>query len=255
MAKKIIPGLIILFWLFMMFQLLWNRIIPKYFLHSPPPYQDIKAEGLKPYVRQMLIYMNDRAMGQTITTFISDEDGAMHIANKTRFKHKSIFLPTALTVDIHLNQQGHLDKFQATIEHKASIGGVIEIRGHAEDNKLIIDDPPGIDPLPFDNRIPLDSPFSTTLRMKGLRIGQRWRMAVINPFKTGSSVEYAFAHVKDIKKIETPEGLVEAHLVEVTIGDYELNKLKLWIDKDGDLVRQELPFNIVLVREKPNDKN
>jgi len=253
--KKTIPAAIILFWLVMTSLLVRREILPKYFLDSPPRYRRVQRDPGEPFVRQMAIYMGRRLMGHTRTTFAVDRDGTRHIRNETNFDFKLSFLPSKLSLDIVLDEEGFLDRFTATISRKGTRSDLhVTLRGHAEPGRLVIDDPPGLKPLPFNNRVPLDSPFSTTLRMKDLWVGQRWRMAVINPFDRRNAVSYASAHVKGTETVALARGDIETYVVEVTFGEAEMDRMTLWIDTEGDLVKQQLPFNITLVRDEPNKK-
>jgi len=250
MTGRLVKLGIIAFWLFMTGWLVLRDILPEYYFGTPPSYQTVTASRMEPVIRQMGIYFAGERVGTTRTSIEPQADDGRIVRSDTHLTTTIPLLPTEISLVVRLDPQSRLIDFTSTLR---GAGLDHTIRGHAEPMRLIIDEPAGIDPLPFNNRVPLDSAFSSSLRMKDLYLGKRWRMALLNPFQKLGAVEYATAHVIAHETITLRGTEYETYVVEVKFGSYELNRTRLWIDLDAEVVKQELPFRITLMRERPDD--
>jgi len=234
----------------MMGWLILRDIVPKLYLGAPPGYKRLEAEPAKPTVQQMGIHFAGRRIGYSRTTLTVLANGEREIRSKTRVDFVSTLLPTAFDLLVRLDNQGRLKNFDGSMKAKT---GQIPLRGRVADSQLIIEEPRGLDAMPYDNSTPLDIPFSSVLDMTNLRVGKRWRITQINLFQGLGSVQYALARVVGEETITAQDKSRKTFVVEVTLGDYEIHRTRMWIDADGVVLKQELPFRITLIRETPDD--
>ena len=252
MSVKVVRLFIVVFWLFMTGWLVVREILPDFYFGTPPTYQVPYLHIPEPLVRQMGIYLAGKRLGYTRVILNPETPQGRVVRSETAVETGMGFLPSDISLSVQLDPRGGLVSFDGEI---AGQNWQTAIRGHVEGSQLMIDEPPGVSPLLYNNRVPLDTPFGSTLSMKDLHLGKRWRMAILNPFQQAGTVEYATAQVVALEKIRLDRQDIETYVVEVKFGGYEINRTRLWIDMEGEVVKQELPFKITLIREKSDDKD
>ena len=98
--------------------------------------------------------------------------------------------------------------------------------------------------LPFDPSAVMSEGFNTAVDPGDLVVGRRWQMRIVNPI-TGS-VSRATA---EVLRQENLEWNGTQHLTFVVQVTYDKVQTTSWVTPEGDVLRQTVPFGIVLIRE------
>ncbi|MEK7823245.1 MAG: transglutaminase-like domain-containing protein [Nitrospirota bacterium] len=236
--KKIIPILIILFWLTMTF-LLISRYAPNAGL-------DTEAQ-LVPESKQrwMGIYLKGQKIGFTSSRFEKEIDG---YAAYEEIKMKIMVL--GIVQDIHSRTSVLLSPALKVRSFKFTLNAAqnIEVDGNIRDKTLILD----ITTANNKSRreIMLDEAPQMTLTIipyllqKGLKSGMKIRLPVFDPVTF--STQKMLIEIVGKEKINLNNSEIEAFKIK---GDLNGLKLLMWIDKQGNELKEESPMGFTLIAE------
>ena len=236
--KKIIPILIILFWLTMTF-LLISRYAPNAGL-------DTEAQ-LVPESKQrwMGIYLKGQKIGFTSSRFEKEIDG---YAAYEEIKMKIMVL--GIVQDIHSRTSVLLSPALKVRSFKFTLNAAqnIEVDGNIRDKTLILD----ITTANNKSRreIMLDEAPQMTLTIipyllqKGLKSGMKIRLPVFDPVTF--STQKMLIEIVGKEKINLNNSEIDAFKIK---GDLNGLKLLMWIDKQGNELKEESPMGFTLIAE------
>jgi hypothetical protein len=100
-------------------------------------------------------------------------------------------------------------------------------------------------PIRFDAQRNLASFLTTPLAPGDLAVGRAWRIETINPLT--AQIETATAKVLARETMNVNGSEQEVYVVEI---DAHNLKFKTWMTQTGDVIKQEAPFGITLLREE-----
>ena len=236
--KKIIPILIILFWLTMTF-LLISRYAPNAGL-------DTEAQLLpESKQRWMGIYLKGQKIGFTSSRFEKEIDG---YAAYEEIKMKIMVI--GIVQDIHSRTSVLLSPALKVRSFKFTLNAAqnIEVDGNIRDKTLILD----ITTANNKSRreIMLDEAPQMTLTIipyllqKGLKSGMKIRLPVFDPVTF--STQKMLIEIVGKEKINLNNSEIEAFKIK---GDLNGLKLLMWIDKQGNELKEESPMGFTLIAE------
>ncbi len=270
MGKWVTAGIIV-FWLAMMTWLVQREVVPAIVearaeAQSSGSYKELLEGGGAPRPRKvtMGIFRARRRIGETTTTIKPEEHSTWDIRTATEIEPK--FLVTAfpllsryaamipgeldITTDAVVGADYSLMSFNAVVKSSAILSPWVTVNGVVVGNKITVTmkDASGnertLPPMQFDPQHNLSSLFTTPLAPGDLYVGRRWRIEMVNPI-TGE-IETAFAAVTG-REVMTVRGLdQDVYVVEV---NYRGFKLKSWATQTGEVIKQEAPFGLTLIRE------
>ncbi len=236
--KKIIPILIILFWLTMTF-LLISRYAPNAGL-------DTEAQLLpESKQRWMGIYLKGQKIGFTSSRFEKEIDG---YAAYEEIKMKIMVL--GIVQDIHSRTSVLLSPALKVRSFKFTLNAAqnIEVDGNIRDKTLILD----ITTANNKSRreIMLDEAPQMTLTIipyllqRGLKSGMKIRLPVFDPVTF--STQKMLIEIVGKEKINLNNSEIDAFKIK---GDLNGLKLLMWIDKQGNELKEESPMGFTLIAE------
>ena len=236
--KKLIPILIILFWLTMTF-LLISRYAPNAGL-------DTEAQLLpESKQRWMGIYLKGQKIGFTSSRFEKEIDG---YAAYEEIKMKIMVL--GIVQDIHSRTSVLLSPALKVRSFKFTLNAAqnIEVDGNIRDKTLILD----ITTANNKSRreIMLDEAPQMTLTIipyllqRGLKSGMKIRLPVFDPVTF--STQKMLIEIVGKEKINLNNSEIDAFKIK---GDLNGLKLLMWIDKQGNELKEESPMGFTLIAE------
>ena len=237
--KKIIPFLIILFWIFMTF-LLIDR-------YAPDSSTDIKSQSLPQEGRQrwMGIYLKGQKIGFTSSRFEKEIDGyAAYEEIKMKIMVLGIMQDIYSRTSVLLSPALKVRSFKFTLNAAQNI----EVDGNIRDKTLILD----ITTANNKSRreIMLDEAPQMTLTIipyllqKGLKSGMKLRLPVFDPVTF--STQKMLIEIVGKEKINLNNSEIDAFRIK---GDLNGLKLLMWIDKQGNELKEESPMGFTLIAE------
>ena len=236
--KKLIPFLIILFWLAMTF-LLISRYAPNAGL-------DTEAQLLQESKqRWMGIYLKGQKIGFTSSRFEKEIDGyAAHEEIKMKIMVLGIMQDIHSRTSVLLSPALKVRSFKFTLNAAQNI----EVDGNIRDKTLILD----ITTANNKSRreIMLDEAPQMTLTIipyllqRGLKSGMKIRLPVFDPVTF--STQKMLIEVVGKEKINLNNSEIDAFRIK---GDLNGLKLLMWIDKQGNELKEESPMGFTLIAE------
>jgi len=237
--KKIIPFLIILFWIFMTFLLIHR--------YAPDSSTDIKSQSLLQEGKQrwMGIYLKSQKIGFASSRFEKEIDG---YAAYEEIKITTMVL--GIMQDIHSRTRVSLSPTLKVRSFKFTLNAAqnIEVDGNIRDKTLILD----ITTANNKSRreITLDEAPQMTLTIipyllqRGLKSGIKIRLPVFDPVTF--STQKMLIEIVGKEKINLNNSEIEAFKIK---GDLNGLKLLMWIDKQGNELKEESPMGFTLITE------
>lgn len=235
--RRLLELTIITCWLFSLAALVWHDVWPAWTAGSPPT-QVPTAQGGAPIRMQFAISARMYGpIGQSWTEFWRIESGA--VARSTT-RLKAPFLPRTVLVESHLgfDKMDHLDELKLWVSGLA-MKVEVEAASYGEDFPCIITI--GEQRHTFTLRQDMASVFAEVLRpfvyLKGLHVGQTWRIASINPLGSlwgeDPSPQPVVAKVVGREPIEHLGRTVDCFRVQT-------QGAVAWVDDEGQVLLQEV---------------
>lgn len=243
------PALTLIFWITSVFWLIRHEVCPEFFTHSVAGYEDvIRGEDLMRDSWVKILYNGSHIGYSHSTTELSESDPSRYYAmmNSSMIKIKVMKKLHKVTVNssVFLDMAYNLTEFvfslnselySARVIGRQNPDGLFDVQVRHADNftsrriKL-----PG-------NAL-VQNPFPTA-RIRNMKPGEHLNALVLNPF----TMENETVTLQAVKNGEiTIEGTnCNATLLAMKRGDIEIHN---WIDSDGNILRQDMPFGLSLER-------
>ena len=236
--KKLISFLIILFWLTMTFLLIHG--------YAPNAGLDTEAQLLpESKQRWMGIYLKGQKIGFTSSRFEKEIDGyAAHEEIKMKIMVLGIMQDIYSRTSVLLSPALKVRSFKFTLNAAQKI----EVDGNIRDKTLILD----ITTANNKSRreIMLDEAPQMTLTIipyllqRGLKSGMKIRLPVFDPVTF--STQKMLIEIVGKEKINLNNSEIDAFRIK---GDLNGLKLLMWIDKQGNELKEESPMGFTLIAE------
>jgi hypothetical protein len=238
---------IVLFWLATMYWLIRYEAFPERFGQAYGGYRDFFGKGLLVMDHWMLITFKGSRIGYSHTVVDSDEANVartIQLSNRTVLRLKIMERPQLVRVEAHaaLDALHHLQTFEFIL---STHGYVVELKGQrAEGNRFTVNLRTGGSEQTLAVDIPDDamlySPM-TEMAVRQLEPGRALRVKTFNP-ATMTSDEVL---VKALRRetLTLAAGPRDAILLSAAFHGMEV---KSWIDRDGQILRQETPFGWIM---------
>jgi hypothetical protein len=251
MTRYLVIGAIIVFWATMMTLVVKEEVAPAWVAAHRPPYRRAPAARSEPPKFTQMAILKDRArLGTYRSVTRRDTDGAMLTDGDVDVQVRVPILRVTGRFDIQyqvrIGPDGRLKRFRAEL---SSLGLRQVIAGEVNGRELVTTVGEGPDAevsrQTVDDRQVLVRDLAPLEGLDELRVGDSWFVTSVNPlFKSGP----ALMQVRERQTIMIAGRPVEVFLVVMTQSE-GTTELRAWLDLKGDVVRQELPFGLLLERE------
>ncbi len=278
---------VVAFWLMMMAWLAATKILPPILDGERPEFeQELAHEGSEVRRSGWKLYWNQQPIGVTVVETSHPEGQLPQVRSVAKISNLSlqrlledtlgglarlwntISVPDEMSIDlsiatrIHFDEMQQLDHFETTLK-MADGTDVLFASGQAiESSRIRIDLRQGGGvPLPQglvakDIAVPPDVEFSTLMTprttLKGLHVGQKWNIPLINPLSPGSSVRVieALVEAKESVAWHQDESLLVVVYREDRSGGQGTSTIvgRSWVTPSGDVLRQEAMMGGLTVR-------
>ncbi len=261
---------IVLFWIASMTWLVVEKVLPP-FDRGDPPSVASQLEGIQPDSPPIgwNVLWNNEAIGMATTRVSRSASGVTELYSRVRFWKIPLdeIAPPVLrpllrnrvqTVDatsrIEFDPLNRISGIYSRIGND-EVPNAVVLQGIVEGDRLKLQVNPGkagwSPPVYLPRSALLGDEMSPQARMPGLHVGQTWTSPVYNPFRqlTDSPLEILQATVEGHETISW-NGLAVDTLLIVYRGDpgaafgaARTPRGKMWVDRDGVVLRQELAFS------------
>lgn len=220
----------------------------------PGTYRSVLTPERRNYQSRMGIFLETprgrRRVGYTETVFLYGQDGRSTITNTTR-----VLTPVAgplhplLRFDLHtvvvVSATRELKRLRVVLD---SAAGRAECRGVVAGGRLVLHVNAWGEEATYQLALPpggmVSSGLSPLVALPPLRVGLKWRVAVLNPLSLApGEVELA---VLRRERITWQGREVDTHVVEIRSGPF---KSHAWVSPDGEVLVERTLFNLVFVKE------
>jgi hypothetical protein len=237
--KKLIPILIILFWISMTFLLIYR--------HAPNSSIDAETQSLllENKQRWMGIYLKGQKIGFTSSRFEKELDGyAAHEEIKMKIMVLGIMQGIHSRTSVLLSPALKVRSFKFTLNAAQNI----EVDGNIRDKTLILDittaNNKSRQEIMLDEAPQMTLTIIPYLLQKGLKSGMKIRLPVFDPVTF--STQKMLIEIVGKEKINLNNSEIEAFKIK---GDLNGLKLLMWIDKQGNELKEESPMGFTLIAE------
>jgi hypothetical protein len=260
---------VVVLWLATMSWLVKEKVLPPLLIGEPPSYSEIvEAQNSEPPVGWMVL-VDGRRIGWAMTDTKQQKSGVTEIHGRAHFDSFPIEAVTPgwlqpfsrlisrpmgqLQMDARsellIDTFGRLIRFDSTVRVQPW-SETITMKGIVEGRQLQLSVHSGDLSLSYELPLPPKSLLSDALspqsRLPGLHIGQIWSVPVFNPlWPSKSPIEIIEARVEDTQPIfwggksENAWLVVYRHESGSSAGAAQNPKGKLWVRRDGAVLRQE----------------
>jgi len=260
MLNRIATIGITLFWAMMMVQLARREVLPMLEAvrdaSTPASYAELERLAAKPRADQMGVYLKDKRIGFSLSR-LRMLSGELRMESRTNLRFSLSDSPAAsalgteaLDMSSHFEarvRDGELLEFRATVAAKPGTAPFLTVDGLPIGNTLQLKirqgDNTRIETVPFNARRLVSGGFGQAVVPRALQVGMRWPISSVNPF-TGN-LQISRAEVVGMEDVILDGNPVPAYVIEMRQGS---NKMKMWVDDDGVVVKQTL-FNFTFIRE------
>lgn len=260
MTGRLLTAGITLFWLAMMGLLAHREILPAYRAAREAAqrltYSRLQELASEPRVSQMGIYLGKRRVGKTVSV-VRMVDDELRIRSETE-------LNIRLSPGPSLGPTGEGLRAAIRFCARAALGRLLEFR-------LTVSSPPGTPPaaivdgypvgrslvlkirqsgttttrtIPFDSEQLLSDSLSPALAPGDLRLGRRWVIRTLDP--TTYTIRSVWAEVVRREPVTLDGETTDAYLIEVPYGS---QKVKVWADRNGEVLKQKV-LGFTFIREE-----
>jgi hypothetical protein len=243
--KRLVPLFIILFWITTTFLLIQR--------HSPNTELDIKAQSrsvgtaslLADKKRWMGIYLKGKKIGFASSRFYEEIDGyAVHEEIKMKFMVLGTLQDIHSTTQVSLSPDFKIHSFRFTLDAAQDI----KIEGAIQNKILTLDIETARNKsrqeIQLDETPQMPLTIIPYLLRKGLKNGMRVKFPVFDP--TTLSTQNMFVDVIGKEKILLNNNEVDAFKIR---GDLNGIPLMMWIDEQGNVLKEEGLMGFTLVAE------
>lgn len=227
-------------WLLAMSWLVANDILPHWTASQPPPVQagDWLADG-----NRIQFTLSDELgpMGSVWTEYLVDSRSIRRDDLIWVERLPLDIAPLRISVDSVFTAQGVLDEFSVQLEAGGAGQGRIRLHGERFHSDFSFTLESG--PVEKAFKIPLvdsglfSGAFHPFGALTDLRVGQRWRMQVVNPISmlTGMGNEFIplLVEVTGEERVRTAAGDVNCYVIDSP-------NARAWVDARGNVVAQEM---------------
>lgn len=276
MPSRAVCWIIVIFWLATMGWFIRREILPQYFSDAPPPFViDFSDEAVRtPLPVRWLLTRNGQRMASAQTAIQYHEADDTFTLSSTIWKFELLKLPD-LTVVVepfksiyHVTRNGELRGIENNVELMANDNRIrvyiaADVKNGLAQPYCKVESPwgnlePRLDPMPVGSGGALN-PMHPVHRVLGLRLGQRWRLPMLDPLSDVQRVAIeAIAHgyvsnllpklpttearelIAEVTGPRTLEWMGAEH--ECFVIEYRAESLagRTWVRiKDGLVLRQE----------------
>jgi hypothetical protein len=266
---------ILLYWAVAASSLIRRDILPELRFVRPPDLRSIaRAGGTDGPTRWSVLVVDhpsvpegQRTVGEALTESVRTADGWVRMKSRVKFDSGSVVRGTNLAAQAGvemaiestctIDASGNLSSFCATVATAADLDPVLRVDGHVKDQGIEVTTHGPLPILnqtrilPYQPRSLVQNALDPFDRLPGLQVGQHWETRVVNPLNgqvQAVRVEVArkTAIIWDKKEVTVLE--VVQHLAPFSA--------RTWVDLDGLVLRQEVPFPFVkLVLERQPERS
>lgn len=240
MFTRAVGWLIVPIWLLAMSWLVARDIVPHWTASNPPPIQpgDWLADG-----NRIQFTLSDEfgPMGAVWTEYLVDSRSIRRDDLIWIERLPLDLAPVRLTVDSVFTAEGVLDEFSIHLETGGASRAAIRLHGERFHSDFSFTLESG--PLEKAFKIPLvegglfSGAFHPFGALTNLRVGQRWRMQVVNPLSMLSGVGSEFIPL--LVEV-TGEERVQSSVGDVNCFVIDSPNARAWVDARGNVVAQEM---------------
>ena len=245
MPSRLTAGCIIVFWLVMMSWLVRRDVLPEWHGGDPPGYGRVVSSLREGEPTFWTVSMAGRRVGWAGTTTCLQKNGSTLVVSRTELGGLIRLLNAGdaqdrdlgLSCRASISPEGNLRHFQLEADLLGQ-GGVVKISGRVEHGILsVFVHAPGLS-ISREFHYPAHSlmqvPMMPLARLPGLRVGQRWRERVPDPFL--KDVQTIHRRVVGEEMIVWHGQPVHAHVVRST--DAQDRPVgTTWVARSGDVLR------------------
>jgi len=246
--KKPFSFVIIGFWIAVMGIYFKQKVLPDLIPPPPPSYKAYFAQRRQSEYIRMKILLREVSVGTSETALLPREDGSYVLYNRTSaqlsiLRHRVEVLAEA---SILIDAKRSLKALKFTF-HSPVL--TVEAEGEVLGDELRLNITHGTETfasaLPYPRGELVMSDLSPLVGISRLWPGQEWQIQIFNPLAT--SFERAKVKVVGKEEILWQGEMVPAWVLDI---NYQNQRLSVWIDEDGKLLREETAYGVVLVREE-----
>jgi hypothetical protein len=251
--KLLIRAGIILVWLGAVFWLIRVEAHPEWFTHSLKGYDGLIGRDILISDTWMRVLDNGKPVGYSRTSVdVNDNELLRHIVfeNRTHVRMEVMGRSQLITTvaSAYLDMSYRMQEFEFSMHTGVIDVDVIGKRSEEGPFDLTIDAAGQVRRMQVDipDDIVLHSPM-TALAVRNLNVGQYVNVKTFNPVTLGQDTAVVRAILRET--IELDEGPVEATKLEI---EYAGSRSHAWVDKQGQLLRQETPMGWTLEKCRPD---
>jgi hypothetical protein len=267
MPPRFVSVAILIFWATAAWRLVDRDLIPELTVTQPPDLRTITRAEADSVPARWAVQVLDtpgetrRTVGEAVTQAVRQGNGSIVLESHLWFDSGSVLQGTGLAsvtdvrLDVnstyHIDPSGNLQSFQlnvvAPLEPGELLKGeLLKVDGRLRKHELEITMKGPIPILnrslsvPYEARGVVQNTFGPVDRLPGLRVGLKWNVRVVDPFK-GDAV---------VVRVEVPR-TVHIQWNGTEVEAYEVIQhmapisARTWVHPDGTVLRQEIPFPIV----------
>ena len=252
MPRNLVIAGVVVFWLTMMTLLVKREVLPAWRAAHRPPYRRAVAEAREdlPKRSQMAILMGQRRVGTYRNVMRRDTDGALLVDGAATV---DLMLPLLrlrgrfeLTGRMRIGADGRLKRFDTVA--LTPLGRVV-MTGEVVGRELVTTVGEGanaqVTRRPIDERAVLLRDLAPLEALGDLHVGDSWYVTSLSPLLKSNT---ALVQVRERQTIVVQDRPVDTFLL-VMLTSESTAELRAWVEPDGEVVRQELPYGFVMERE------
>ena len=260
--------MILLGWVVAATGLFRRDILPDFLTTPPPDLRSIAVAGETARPTRWNLSVSDdvgsRTVGQAFTRTERNPDGGTNLISEVSFESNEMLRGTPFAANLatergeghltvfntcEIDPAGFLRQFRIIVRSLDDPSPLITIDAHVigRSIKVVARGPSPLlhwtRSIPYEPRGMIQNGIGPIDRMPGLQVGQRWSTEVVSPL-TGMA-ESAITEVTGKKSIQWNNELVTT--LEV-VQKLKLNSARMWVRRDGLVLRQEIPFPMLRLR-------
>ncbi len=246
--KRPFTYIIIGFWIVVMGIYFKREILPDLIPPPPPSYKTYFARPRQSEYIRMKILLRTVPVGTSETALLPRADGSYSLYNRTQaqlsiLRHRVEVLAEAF---ILIDSKHSLKALKFTFHSPVF---VVEAEGEVVGEELRLTITDGTETfesaLPYPAHELVMTDLSPLVGISRLWPGQEWGTQIFNPLTM--SFEQAKVKVEGKEEIVWQGEVVPAWVLDI---NYQNQRLSVWISEDGELLREETAYGVILVREE-----
>lgn len=247
------------FWLMMMLLLFMADVLPNYTAVDNPGYDTVVGKIEAPVTRVMAVMQGDEEVGLSTTNITPQPDGTYSISNVTDLQVKVGILEYKFSAVLNVTLDADKQLDQVFLDVNLGADRRARVKGRRINDRLILEiDFAGNtfrENLPYDNTI-ISSYFNPFPIGARLKVGQEWRIKLLDPLFGSTKVAVIKVVAKETIKLAVRKGEEPREFSTYKIvTEWNSMTLNAWATEEGVVLKEETPLGYTLVYRESDEND